>query len=332
MARVTPTIRAAVAGLVFLWMEQNNLSLDGFLTEKTQPLLTASDPLQAIPLQSFTALLCDLCREEGPDVPTRIVQGMGDVSKTMMGPVSYAATTCGEALTLASNALPLFSSHEHFVVDHRKTGVVIRQFWGVTLDAETLHYVHQFVAAMLEMFFHTVRTRNYPLSSIELTPHPDLGLDFLRDQYRCELLDGRQVLAARVDARALEATFQHDTNAAPPSLPAMETLRGTGGLAGSAKVVLRAMLEFGQPSVQRLAEMMGVSSRTFQRLLKQEQTSYSQLLAEARQEAAAEWFDLNDQALKELAATLGYAHQSSLTRAIKRWQGEPPSRLAKKRI
>ncbi|WP_299637998.1 helix-turn-helix transcriptional regulator [uncultured Ruegeria sp.] len=331
MQRTIPTIRAIAAAPVVIWMENSGLQTRHYVGAEELAALAVEDPLKAIPLRSLTGLIRDLCRANGPEVPTRIVQDIPDVSLTMMGPFAVPGGVAADALKAACRAVPYFSSHEHLLIDQRGDRCVARQFWAATFDPETLHYIHQYVAAVFELFAAEVEAPAFPIQSIELLPHPNLGLGHLQNRFKTRLKAGKHVLTVNYLPGTLNARVRGRLNAPKmqPELPDLQSLRGDGGLAGSVRVVVRAMLEFGQPSVSNVAKMMGVSTRTFQRLLSVENTSFSELLAGCRREAAADWVELDKGAFMELAAALGYSHQSSFTRAIRRWEGMTPTELAR---
>jgi AraC-like DNA-binding protein len=69
---------------------------------------------------------------------------------------------------------------------------------------------------------------------------------------------------------------------------------------------------------------MGVSERTLQRRLGEEETNYATVLSEVRQSTAEKYLRKPDVSLSEVAWLLGFAEQSSFTRAFKRWTGQSP--------
>jgi AraC-like DNA-binding protein len=87
------------------------------------------------------------------------------------------------------------------------------------------------------------------------------------------------------------------------------------------------MLEADTPSAQRLAAAAGLSLRTLQRRLEDESTSFSKLLDEERRARALSGIAAGRESLNEVSAKLGFARQSALTRAVRRWTGRPPSHV-----
>jgi len=88
--------------------------------------------------------------------------------------------------------------------------------------------------------------------------------------------------------------------------------------------VLRPYLREGTPKLELLAEIMGTSPRSLQRILHKDGFSYSQLLEKTRFEMAVEMLQESDNQLIEIALDLGYENQSNFTRSFKRISGTSP--------
>ncbi|MEO8524992.1 MAG: helix-turn-helix domain-containing protein [Caldimonas sp.] len=88
---------------------------------------------------------------------------------------------------------------------------------------------------------------------------------------------------------------------------------------------LRDALAQGQASAQRLARLLGVSERTLQRRLQDVGRSFSDVVEDFRQEEAVRLMQDSRLPLVHIADRLGYAEQSSFTRAFRRWTGETPA-------
>ena len=67
------------------------------------------------------------------------------------------------------------------------------------------------------------------------------------------------------------------------------------------------------------------STRTLQRQLKDEGTTYKTILNEVRKELAGKYVYDESLSLSEISFLLGFADISSFSRAFKRWTGHPPS-------
>lgn len=95
----------------------------------------------------------------------------------------------------------------------------------------------------------------------------------------------------------------------------------------SREVVLRIVerLPDGPPNQQQIAEDMNVSNRTLQRKLKDEGTSFMDLLQDTRLQLARKYLRQPSRSVVETAYLLGFSEPSTFSRAFKRWTGVAPA-------
>ncbi len=85
------------------------------------------------------------------------------------------------------------------------------------------------------------------------------------------------------------------------------------------------LLPDGPPSQQQVAEALHISNRTLQRKLKDEGTSFSDLLQDTRLQLARRYLDQGSRSVVETAYLLGFSEPSTFSRAFKRWTGRSPA-------
>lgn len=76
---------------------------------------------------------------------------------------------------------------------------------------------------------------------------------------------------------------------------------------------------------QQLADKLHLSERSLRRHLQQQDTSYQQLLDEARQRDALLLLEKYHLDIQKIAAMLGFTNPANFTRAFKQWTGQTPS-------
>ncbi|MEK5254733.1 helix-turn-helix domain-containing protein [Paenibacillus sp. FSL F4-0125] len=91
------------------------------------------------------------------------------------------------------------------------------------------------------------------------------------------------------------------------------------------KWIMKRCLSGGQPEIQTVAKELRMSARTLQRRLTGENTSFKQLLTEARHEQARAYLADPSLDVKEVAFLIGYEDQNSFYRAFRLWEGDTPS-------
>lgn len=84
-------------------------------------------------------------------------------------------------------------------------------------------------------------------------------------------------------------------------------------------------LTMGEPSQSLVADSLNMSSRNLQRKLKDEATSFRQLLDEVRKNLAQRYLTHSQQSIIEITYQLGFQDPSNFTRAFKRWFGMSPT-------
>ena len=77
-------------------------------------------------------------------------------------------------------------------------------------------------------------------------------------------------------------------------------------------------------SLHDLADLIGLSYRTLQRRLAENDTSFSALLEQCRFESSKDLIDQNALSLSEIGFELGYSDVAHFSRAFKRWSGMSP--------
>ena len=100
-------------------------------------------------------------------------------------------------------------------------------------------------------------------------------------------------------------------------------LKRVHGLVERSKIDMEN-LTTGSISTERVARELHMSPRTLTRRLESKGTQLQKLLDETRRGLAERYFSNPDNSLSEVAFLLGFAQQSSLTRASNRWFGMSP--------
>jgi AraC-like DNA-binding protein len=83
----------------------------------------------------------------------------------------------------------------------------------------------------------------------------------------------------------------------------------------------------GIPTQEAIADTLHVSLRSLQRRLKEEDTSFRDLLEETRQELARQYLRDGRRSIGEITYLLGFTEPSNFTRAFKRWTGKSPAQF-----
>jgi AraC-like DNA-binding protein len=92
------------------------------------------------------------------------------------------------------------------------------------------------------------------------------------------------------------------------------------------RVAIQQKLTGQRPTIDDIADTLHISSRTLQRRLQEEGSSFQKVLDEARHQLARRYLNNSVLELNEAAYLLGYEDGNSFVRAFRGWEGVPPAR------
>lgn len=87
--------------------------------------------------------------------------------------------------------------------------------------------------------------------------------------------------------------------------------------------------QIGYPQIGKVAEALLMSVRTLQRRLKEEGTSFQQIVEECHQQIGTSLLKHTSLPVNEISLMLGYADAHAFRRAFKRWTGKNPLEIRK---
>ncbi|RST87407.1 AraC family transcriptional regulator [Aquibium carbonis] len=328
-----PLIRAGALAPFVSWMQAAGRPVDALLREVDLSYYPFDDPDMPIPLRPAIAFVVRASRLEGPDLSYRVVSKESVPALGRIGRIALGSGSVREAIDRVAAALPFHSTYVVISVHPVHGGVMMREAWGLRLDDETRHFVQQYVAALIQALCAHAGAATPVFGRVALMPHPVHGLSHLRP-FLGETVEPSRDGTLELFVPAEVANRSLRLASSPPSLAGIAAgstpLRGDGSLSGSARLVVAAMLSDGTPTIERLAAAGGLSVRTFQRRLAEENTTFSHLLGSVRHELAVASLAGGGQTASEVASRLGYGQQSSLTRAVRRWTGLPPRTIVRR--
>lgn len=169
-------------------------------------------------------------------------------------------------------------------------------------------------------------------SAVHFTfPKPDDIAEYTRI-FGCPLRFSQKTAGLHV----AEATWNRASKGADNSLHALleqhaqilfkKSAVEKAGLLEHVKEDILKRLREGLPTLGEISKMMGMSSKTLQRRLKEEDTTFADLMDKVRCHQAKLYLGDRTIAVAEVSWLLGFSEQSSFTRAFKRWTGQSPAR------
>ena len=106
---------------------------------------------------------------------------------------------------------------------------------------------------------------------------------------------------------------------------ALTNLQDDATLYGKTFQCIEHILTDGPPHISRVSDVLGMSESALTRKLRQEGTTFREIVQEVRQQTVQIYLSEGRKTLSEIALALGYSEQSAFTRAYKSWYGHPPT-------
>lgn len=149
----------------------------------------------------------------------------------------------------------------------------------------------------------------------------------------CELMFSQQQTAIAFPAGLLDATINPESGNKPSTRSSINSLKNLNGIQDKAELVnaLHEIFSFyiteEDLSIDVIADIADLSTRSLQRIMKKYDISYNNLLNEARQKYALSKLSDPEAKISDIAYQLGYKDAAHFTRAFKRWTGMTPSKF-----
>jgi len=104
----------------------------------------------------------------------------------------------------------------------------------------------------------------------------------------------------------------------------LQALGTDHGLKQQTQKLIIKQLPTGNLNVEAISEKLNMSRRTLARKLKEENTSFQDLVEKTRKELATDYLQQHTLSINDIAFMLGFSESSAFSRAFKRWFGNNP--------
>lgn len=323
MTSAVPIIRAGAIAPMLRWLGETGEETETWLANAALNDYPTDDALAPIPFRGAVMLLRDIARSKGADAPFRLLDDGGFHEIGLLSRMSTAGRTPRQVLELVVTAMRFHCSHEFLKLDQRDRHLNIRYGMQLNLpDAESNHAVQQYTLAVLAKIFEMSGATPPFFDRIQLVPHPEHGFAHLRDWIGTGVspVPGRALEVSVPDAIANRPVRGHPEMAAGGSATERHRLlRTDGSVSASIALLVRSMMRKTKPTIDRIARSTGMSRRTLQRAIAREGQDFSSILDTARKAYVMKALSDGETTMADLSAHLGYAHQATLSRALRRW-------------
>jgi len=246
----------------------------------------------------------------------------------LVGKLMLSSSSLGEALECLVRYLPIWTDVGVFKLDIDATVAHFRWTYARASLPDPRHDCEMSMATVMRLNRFTANERWWP-KEVWFQHAPPRDTSEHARIFRAPVRFGMPANALLLERRVLDLRFK---TAQPGShrrmLNTAEHLLPQAGhdvsVSRSAASFLRRNLGSGPIELEAAARALGLSRRSFQRRLKQESTSYRDLIQQVRQDLAE--YLLLDAGITSTAAAvaLGYSEHSVFHRAFQKWRGTNP--------
>jgi AraC-like DNA-binding protein len=188
-------------------------------------------------------------------------------------------------------------------------------------------------AWVLSIARHGTGTRLSPLRLEFLQSRPHMKT--IERHFGCQVLSGaprNAIIFRRADAQRPFVTRNAELldMLAPQFEEELKQKTVDENFAERVRGAIQQKLTGRRPTVEDIADALHISSRSLQRRLQEEGSSFQRVLEEARHRLARHYLNNSVLELNEAAYLLGYEDGNSFVRAFRTWEGVPPARWREK--
>lgn len=326
------SIPASFALALYEYLDQKGIDSDQLLPVPRPPqdaLLNAD-----IPIEDWRLMLeCAARHLDDPLLGLHLGQTIIPRHAGVLGYVIMASDNLGEAITR-------FHHYQRLIYD--VTPLIVRQVEGATelvWDAEHGRpgpLVDETAVTALVNFFRRVTSPNLAPKSVGFINATPEKLNTYSDYFGCPVRFDQPETVIVIAASTLNQPLQTSDPAMLTMLEAqadslLAQLPKRSPLIDEVRRRIGRLLSEQQPDIDTIACGMGLSTRTLQRKLSQESTSFLKEVAAVRCEVAERYLRETNLGLVDIALLLGYSEHSAFTRSFIRWTGLAPVEYRRKK-
>ncbi|MGD1840627.1 MAG: AraC family transcriptional regulator ligand-binding domain-containing protein [Thermonemataceae bacterium] len=249
---------------------------------------------------------------------------VGQITQTS-ATVQEALQYCCEFANLGCSMLPMALTEE---ADNFKLTITPHPLWLQHSPDIVRHTVDGVIAFTIRQFSALTRQQHTPLC-IDYGFQASQEVHFYEKAFQAPVYFNKPITAIFLDKKQVTApiiTSNYDLLRTLVSFANTKSkqMATEEGFHNAVRRTLIHMMPTALPSLAQVAASFNVSTRTFQRKLKEEGYTFQSLVDALRQEFAKSYLQDTTLQMADIAYLLGYAEASVFARAFKRWTNQTP--------
>jgi AraC-like DNA-binding protein len=332
-APAIPLVKAAFVLPFRIAMEKNSIDADRYFRKFRLPQSDTFDPDALVPEKPFWRLINQIAIAELiPDFGMQVAQAVPwyeiDTLKTYL----QNRHTLNELLNTFCSLASGQSNTSGFSVRIDGTTCWFENDGEVLVKHDIQMELYRTTSMIGLIQLATGRNWKPAVVSLMMDKNQVVGKNRILED--CVLLFSQPKTAIAFPTGLLDATINLSSQNGPSTaigieIPRLNNIQDQNELASALREIIALYVTEDSLSIEVIADIAGLSTRSLQRIMKKHDLSYSNLLNEARQHYAIEKLHTPSIKISDIAYQLGYKDAAHFTRAFKRWTGFSPSAYRK---
>jgi AraC-like DNA-binding protein len=326
-----PLVRAAFAEPFRLAMRRNGLDADAWFRRCRLPLVKLEDPASLLPVKPFWQLVNRVAIEENiADFGMQVAQAKPWFEITTMRQRLEIQPDLGSLLAEFCQIAEGQSSNVAFAVN-TVNGVCRFEYLLNPPIVKGIHMEIYRITSMIELV-QVITGKRWRPQAVSLLMAESGIVDQVDILSGLEIRFARPYTAIHFPEALLETLRTEADKAVSISRSRIDrddNIAMRTDLISALREILGNYVTEEYLSIDLIADLAGLTSRSLQRAIKARGTSYRDLLNDARRDYALEKLRQPDVGIHQIANYLGYREAGHFTRAFKRWTGMTPSEYRK---
>lgn len=328
-----PIIKQSFFGYCLATLQELNVSSNVIIEKAGIPHWEDATPEDVVPMEHVYRLLQTAVQITGSGrYGILTAQGHDVVDLAGLGQALHGRISVYDILSTASRLANKFSTTLRFWIERGNDGVwFCRRNLAIFPDLETgMNQLEMMTLTVMVDFVRIGAGPTWtPRAARMIGPPPKLELDW--PEFQGTVFRYNHVCSAIFVPDGVLASMEAPTSTQIVAMSAdaerkLQESWADIGLVASSRALLSSLLIHGDANLENLADAAGVSPRTLQRRLNEEDTSFNRLRDEVRFEKARQLLAHPDLSVLDVSHSVGYQNLPHFTRAFRRWSGLTPTR------
>lgn len=326
--RSIPLVRASSIQGFVTFLEEVGALTPCLLAEAKLPAAALRDPEALLPLKQALAF-CEhaACTSGFEHLGLLVGQKTQLDALGAFGRLLRQSLTLQDAIHIAIDMMATYNSGERLWLLEQRDQVWLCRDWIGEPHVSSQQAEHYSVMIMIN-FLRLAAGAQWQPTEVHFKTGWTFGLNEVEPLANAEILFNQEATALMFPRSFLSLPLGHpDKQRNVQRYQDYQTLHLSAPATtfpGTLRQLIETLLGEGPPDIQRVAEMVGISVRSFQRYLSEVGLTYSYLVEQARLDRSRRLLSDSSIKIATIATNLGYTDAANFTRAFKRWTGLSP--------